>query len=140
MPKTTLSETPNELRILSIEDDYEYAYLLKEMLSTAWDTPFDLVHADQLSTGRERLKAETFDLILLDLSLPDSWGLDTFVRIRSRAPDVPIIVLSGLSDKKLAIQAVQEGALDYLVKGQVDTNRLRQAIHLAVEHNQTETS
>ncbi len=136
MPETL--ETRQMIRILSIEDDYEYAYLLREMLAAAWDAPFDLVHSDRLSAGKKQLDTETFDLILLDLSLPDSWGFDTFADVYSRAPDVPIIVLSGLTDKKLAVRAVQEGARDYLVKGQVDANRLRQAIYCAVEQNQVE--
>ncbi|MCP4536973.1 MAG: response regulator [Chloroflexi bacterium] len=141
MPKTRSQETRDKLIILSIEDDYEYAYLLREMLTIARDAPFELVHADQLATGQKRLETETFDLILLDLSLPDSWGFDTFASVHNQAPDVPIIILSSLSDKKLAMRAVQKGALDYLVKGQVDANRLRRAIHHAVEQNQTkETS
>ena len=138
MSKTLPPKTDNQLRILSIEDDYEYAYLLQEMLTAAWSAPFDLVHTDQLSTGREQLDTTTFDLILLDLSLPDSWGFDTFASVHSQAPDVPIIVLSGLSEKKLAMRAVQKGARDYLVKGEVDTNRLRQAIRYAIGQNPAE--
>ena len=129
-----------KLKILSIEDDYEYAYLLQEMLAAVLNAPFDLEHADQLSTGQKRLDTETFDLILLDLSLPDSWGFDTFAKVHDRAPDVPIIVLSGLGDKKLAMRAVQAGARDYLVKVQIDANLLMQAIRRAVEHKQTEKS
>jgi len=128
----------DKLKILSIEDDYEYVYLLREMLAAAWNAPFDMDHADQLSTGQERLDTETFDLVLLDLSLPDSWGFDTFARVYDRAPDVPIIVLSGLGDKKLAMRAVQAGSRDYLVKGQVDANMLAQAIHRAIEHEPVE--
>lgn len=139
MPET-FEETRETLRILSIEDDYEYAYLLKEMLAAAWNAPFDLVHSDRLSIGKKQLDTETFDLILLDLSLPDSWGFDTFANVYSQASGVPIIVLSGLSDEKLAVRAVQEGARDYLVKGQVDANQLRQAIYCAVEHCAVEQS
>ena len=84
MSETLLEETPNKLRILSIEDDHEYAYLLREMLVAAWDAPFDLVHTDQLSTGKKRLDTEVFDLVLLDLSLPDSWGFNTFASVHSR--------------------------------------------------------
>ena len=126
------------LKILSIEDDYEYAYLLREMLAAAWHTPFDLEHADRLSTGQAQLDRETFDLVLLDLSLPDSRGFDTFARVHAQAPDVPIIVLSGLGGRKLAMRAVQAGARDYLVKGQVDANLLVRAIRRAVERKQTE--
>jgi len=120
------------IRVLSIEDDHEYARLLQEMLAAAWDAPFDLEHADRLSTGQERLAAETFDLILLDLSLPDSWGFDSFTGVYNRAPDVPIIVLSGLGDRKLAMRAVQEGAQGYLIKGQLDAQLLMRAIRHAI--------
>lgn len=120
------------IKVLSIEDDHEYAHLLREMLTAAWDAPFDLEHADRLSTGQERLAAETFDLILLDLSLPDSWGFDSFTEVHKRAPDVPIIVLSGLGDRKLAMRAVQEGAQGYLIKGQLDANLLMRAIRHAI--------
>ncbi|MEE8390922.1 MAG: response regulator [Anaerolineae bacterium] len=123
----------HKLKILSIEDDYEYVYLLREMLAAAWNAPFDLEHADQLSAGQERLDTETFDLVLLDLSLPDSWGFDTFARVYDRAPDVPIVVLSSLGDKKLALRAVQAGALDYLDKGQVNANVLAQVMRRAIE-------
>jgi two-component system cell cycle sensor histidine kinase/response regulator CckA len=126
------------LRVLSIEDDYEYVYLLRQMLAAAWDAPFHVEHADQLSTGQEWLNTETFDLVLLDLSLPDSWGLETFARVKNQASGVPIIVLSGFSDQKLAMEAVREGAHDYLVKGQVDANRLVQAIRRAIQHRRVE--
>lgn len=121
------------MQILLIEDDPEYAYLIQEMLAAAWRVPFDMKHADQLSTGRAQLHAGAFDLILLDLSLPDSDGVDTFVKVHDQAPDVPIIVLSGLDNKRLMARVTQAGAKDYLVKGQIDAHLLVRAIRHATE-------
>lgn len=72
-------------------------------------------------------------MVFLDLSLPDSRGLDTFSRVYAQAPQVPIIVLTGLDDEQVAVQAVRKGAQDYLVKGYVDSNLLVRAMHYAVE-------
>ncbi len=124
------------IQVLSIEDDYEYAYLLQEMLSAAWDAPLDLEHADRLSTGREWLTRAEFDLVLLDLSLPDSWGFDSFAKVHNLAPNVPIIVLSGIGDKKLANRAMRQGARGYLIKGKIDADLLAQTIRRAIERRQ----
>jgi len=126
------------IKALLIEDDPEYAYLMREMLAAVKSTPFDLEHADRLSTGLEQLAAGDIDVVLLDLSLPDSWGFDTFARARAQAPQVPIIVLSGLSDETLAVKAVREGAQDYLVKGQTEGHLLARAIRHAVERKRTQ--
>ena len=100
--------------------------------------PFDLKHANLLSTGLEMLAAGDIDVILLDLSLLDSRGFDTFARVHNQAPDVPIIVLTALADEALAVRAVQEGAQDYLVKGQAESDLLVQAMRHAIEHRQVE--
>jgi len=126
------------IKVLLIEDDPEYAYLVREMLAVAGGAPFDLECADRLSTGLERLAAGGIDVILLDLLLPDSWGLDTFVKAFAQVPGVPMIVLSGLGDEALAVEAVREGAQDYLVKGQVGGNLLVRAIRYAIERKRAE--
>jgi two-component system cell cycle sensor histidine kinase/response regulator CckA len=125
-------------KILLIEDDPEYAYLMQQMLTIAWKAPPDVEHADSLSTGLERLVEADIDMILLDLSLPDSWGFETFARVHAQAPQVPIIVLSGLDDEGLAAEIVQKGAQDYLVKGQTNASRLARAMRHAIDHKQTE--
>ncbi len=119
--------------ILLIEDDLEYYHLIREMLTIAWGSPLDLEHADLLSTGLERLAAGSVDVVLLDLSLPDSWGFDTFTRLHAQAPGVPIIVLSGLADETLATEVVHGGAQGYLVKGQAEGNMLVRAIRQALD-------
>src|SRR5206468_6538504 len=96
---------------------------------------FRVEHLDRLSTGLRRLAEEGngIGLILSDLSLPDSEGLETFSRLHARAPKVPIILLSGLNDTTVAVQAVHEGAQDYLIKGQVDGQLLVRAMRYAIE-------
>ncbi len=131
-----MSEKP--IRALLIEDDPGDARLIAEMLAQVRETPFDLAHADQLSAGLMHLTAAGPDVVLLDLSLPDSEGLDTFTQVRARAPHTPILVLTGLDDEALAVQAVREGAQDYLVKGQVDSHLLARAIRYAVERKRAE--
>src|SRR5207249_2569499 len=98
---------------------------------------FTLEHADRLATGLERLAAGEFSLVLLDLSLPDSHGLNTFTQVHAQAPKVPIIVMSGLDDETIAVNAVHEGAQDYLVKGHVDGHLLVRAMRYAIERKRT---
>jgi signal transduction histidine kinase len=126
------------IKILVIEDNPGDARLLVEMLTEAEWGPFDLEQANRLSRGLERLAVGDIDIILLDLSLPDSHGFDTFVQVQKKVPQVPVIVLSGLDDEAVAIRAVRGGAQDYLVKGQVDGSLLVRAIRYAIERKQAE--
>jgi diguanylate cyclase (GGDEF)-like protein len=121
------------IKVLLIEDDPEDADLLQAMLferETGW---CEVTWANRLQQGLTRLAAYHFDLVLLDLSLPDGQGLETFARVHAQAPEVPIVVLSGLDDEKLAVQIVQEGAQDYLVKGQADSALLVRSMRYAIE-------
>jgi PAS domain S-box-containing protein len=128
----------NSIRVLLIEDSPGDARLIREMLAEVRDTYFNVEHADRLSTGLERLATGDFDVILSDLSLPDCQGFDTFVKVRAQAPQVPIVVLSGLDDETLGFTAVREGAQDYLVKGQADGNLLKRSIRYAIERRLTQ--
>jgi sigma-B regulation protein RsbU (phosphoserine phosphatase) len=103
------------------------------MLQDAGEGLFDLETADRLEPGLRRLARGGIGLVLLDLSLPDSQGLETFAQLHARVPRLPIIVLSGLRDTTLAVQAVHEGAQDFLVKGQVDGQLLVRAMRYAIE-------
>ena len=111
---------------------------MREYLSDPAGVSFELEHAATLTQGLERLAKGGIDLILLDLSLPDSPMADTFKRVHSAAPQVPIIVMSGLDDEKIAIQTVQEGAQDYLVKSYADTRLLVHAMRYAIERKRAE--
>ncbi len=124
--------------VLLIEDNPGDARLIREMLAEAGTQAFRVEHADRLSVAFERLGVDNVDVVLLDLSLPDSQGLETFLRTRARDPVVPIVVLSGLDDETVALRAVQEGAQDYLVKGRVDSDVLVRAIRYAIERRAVE--
>ncbi|MBN1977904.1 MAG: PAS domain S-box protein [Anaerolineae bacterium] len=128
----------NPFKILLIEDNPGDARLLREMLVAITGASFELDWVDCLSAGLERLAQQSVDAVLLDLSLPDSKGLDTFTKVHAQAPHVPITVLSGIDDTSLAIKAVREGAQDYLVKGEVNGHLLARAIRYAIERKRTE--
>jgi len=123
------------LSLLLIEDNHGDARLLREMLGGAGDQTLALTWVQRLATAFESLSQQPPDLILLDLSLPESTGLDTFGRVQDLVPDIPIIILTGLNDQSLALRAVQMGAQDYLVKGSIDTNLLLRSINYAVERH-----
>lgn len=137
-----MSQSINSIHALLIEDNPGDARLIREMLreSTASGTAsVQLRHADRLSTGLEQLHTEAVThVVLLDLSLPDSSGFNTFKAVREAVPGVAVVVLSGLDDQDLAVKAVQEGAQDYLVKGQVDGGTLLRAMRYAVERQRLE--
>jgi diguanylate cyclase (GGDEF)-like protein len=126
------------LRVLAVEDNPGDAVLVREMLREADPTGFDLVHARTLAGGMDVLVAAGADCVLLDLSLPDAEGLDALAQVQNVSLDVPVIVLSGRSDERLAVRAVQEGAQDYLIKGQVDARLLARAINYAIERKRVE--
>jgi signal transduction histidine kinase len=126
------------VRILLVEDNPGDARLLRETLREAHSLPFHLVHASRLSEALELVAAQAPEVVLLDLSLPDAHGMDTVGRMLRAAPEVPIIVLTGLADETIAVQAVQSGAQDYLVKGTVEGGTLARAIRYAIERKRLE--
>ncbi|MCX9010788.1 MAG: ATP-binding protein [Candidatus Methanoperedens sp.] len=126
------------IKVLLIEDNPGDARLIKEMLMEAGNISFDLEWRDRLSAGLERLAEGGIDVVLLDLMLPDSRGSETFDRTLAQAPEVPIVVMTGIDDETLATSAVQKGAQDYLIKGQVDSNLLVRSIRYAIARKQAE--
>jgi signal transduction histidine kinase len=128
------------IKILLIEDSRVATQLAKQMLTEAESPQFvtELKCADRLSTGLKYLDEEEIDIVLLDLTLPDSHDLETFTTVHGKAQEVPIVVMSGIEDEKLAIEAVQRGAQDYLVKGQIDSNLLKRSILYAIERHRVE--
>jgi diguanylate cyclase (GGDEF)-like protein/PAS domain S-box-containing protein len=124
-----------EITILLIEDSPDDVALVKSVLDGDRDHPFRLDHRDRLGAGIERLQGGGVDLVLLDFSLPDSRGLETFRRVHSEYPSVPVIVLTSLEDDAVAVQAVSEGAQDYLVKRHIDGSLLDRAIRYALERH-----
>jgi len=125
----------NSIKILLIEDNPGDARLIRDLFAEAGAGMFDLKYTDRLSTGLVCLANEEIGLVLLDLSLPDSQGIETFTKLHSEVPRVPIVILSGLDDEELAIRAVQDGAQDYIVKGQLDHNTVVRLVRYAIERH-----
>lgn len=124
------------LNILVIEDNPGDARLVSEMLRDAFGRSVEVTTADRLGQGLALVAASTFDTVLLDLSLPDSEGLTSLLSLREAAPQLPLVLLTGLDDELVAVEAMQHGAQDYLVKGSVDTGSLWRAIRYAIERQQ----
>ena len=123
------------VRVLLIEDNQDDALILLRFLaSPGWPSfRFACRCAQTLSEGIDELAKEDADIILLDLILPDSRGIETVRSLRERAPDVPIVVLTGFADESLGLEAIAEGAQDYQVKGKADAQDIKKAVSYAVE-------
>ena len=125
------------IRLLIVEDSYEYAQMLKTVLLAEETVNFDITHCENLHEALNYLHQGDFETILLDLSLPDSLGLDTFLVIHDEAPEIPVVVITALDDASVAIRAVRHGAQDYLVKGDLDVSNLVRSLRYAVERQHT---
>ncbi len=126
------------LRVLLVEDNLADVRLVQEMVRDAGAGELVLTQVERLHQALHHLAAEGFDAVLLDLALPDSIGIETFARTHTHSPGIPIVVLTGLSDESIAVQAVRDGAQDYLVKGRVDGHFLVHAIRYAIERKRVE--
>ena len=125
------------MRVLLVEDNEDDALLIQETLS---EPTIEIERADLLSTALEQLATGRFDAVLLDLSLPDAYGVETLERMRRDGPSVPIVVLSGLNSEEAAVKAVEAGAQDYLIKGQTDGALLMRALRYAIQRHRAEES
>ncbi|MFC1585926.1 response regulator [Fibrobacterota bacterium] len=133
-------ETSKEdiLRILLVEDNPGDMVLLRETLREMTGAHYELTHAERLGEAEKQLRESAFDVVLLDLNLPDGKGLGNISRISTAAGGVPIIVLTGLNDEMVAVEAVRQGAQDYLVKGNFAPDLFWRAMHYAVERKSIE--
>lgn len=126
------------LRVLLIEDNPGDARLIREHLREADDIAFTLTLSNTLKDGLHELATQPFDIVLLDLSLPDSFGVETIQTVCAAVPTMPVVVLTGFDDKTVGVQAVQLGAQDYLVKDETNSKLLTRTIRYAIERNRTE--
>ena len=132
-----MSNTP--IKVLLIEDNPADAHLIRLLLandktrSAGLPPEFEVLHVNRLEAGVAYMGQMSLDIVLLDLSLPDSHGTDTFEKAKEMAPQTPIVVLSGLDDENIAVKAMQLGAQDYLVKGNIESDVLERAIRYAIE-------
>ncbi|MEO6908665.1 MAG: PAS domain S-box protein, partial [Abditibacteriaceae bacterium] len=127
----------DSLQILLVEDNPTDVLLIEDALERISNVKIKLTHVNRLDAALARLKAEDFDVVLLDLRLPDSLGLETLTRTQNRYPSVPILVVSELEDETLALAAVRGGAQDYLFKGKLDNIMLARTIRYAIERKRT---
>ncbi len=123
------------MKILLIEDNPGDARLIQEALASAGGPEVQVQWVDRLAQGMQAAHDGAFDAVLLDLSLPDSRGLETFERFRRHAPALPVVVLTGIDDEDMALRAASEGAQDYLVKGTMKSSGILRAVRFAVERN-----
>ncbi len=128
-----------QAKALLIEDDPLYAQAIRGLFM-AKGVAFELEWASSLAAGLARLAQNDIDIVLLDLALPDSEGLETFNRIHRSVPELPVIVLTATNDDDLAIQAMQAGAQDYLVKGEINRHLLQRAMRYAIERQRSESA
>ncbi|MBX3472519.1 MAG: response regulator [Planctomycetes bacterium] len=135
MPELQLD---HPIKVLLVEDDPAQLFVLQANLAEAETARFDLTPAEHLKAALAALERARFDVVLLDLGLPDSQGLGTLAAVHRTAPRVPIVVLTGHADEALAVRAAQTGAQDYLVKGFVDNQSLVRAIRYAIERKRAE--
>ncbi len=127
-----------QLKILLVEDNPGDARLLEEILAEAGRSGFEIKHFERCAPAVVALQNERFDVVLLDLSLPDSKGLETVNRITGAAPQVPVVIMTGLDDEETAIAAAKLGAQDYLVKGSFDHGGLTRTLRYAIERKEQE--
>lgn len=129
------------MKVLLVDDEPAQVWLVSEHLRSVSEKSgkaIAIIHSESLQEGLLTLASNEIDVVLLDLSLPDSIGLDTLTKARTRFPSLPIVVLTSLDDEELGIQLVQGGAQDYLVKGQVDGLLLFRTLRYAIERKQAE--
>lgn len=132
-----LDTTGQPCRILSFEDNPADAALMLDALEES-NFLFEMSRSERLADGLELLKLGTFDVILLDLSLPDSFGPDTFIRVKECAPDISIVVMTGFDDEELGARLVKMGAQDYMVKGDSEGAMLVRSVRHAIERHRIE--
>ncbi|HEX3014289.1 MAG TPA: PAS domain S-box protein [Methanobacterium sp.] len=126
------------IEILLFEDNPGDTGLIESMLEEFTDFSYELKNVETLDDGLKLLKYHSFDVILLDLGLPDSDGIETFINVNKECHETPIIILTGLTDEKTGINAVKKGAQDYLVKGQVESKLLERSIKYSIERKKAE--
>jgi diguanylate cyclase (GGDEF)-like protein len=126
------------IKVLLVEDNEVDAQLTQDLLSEWSMEEFQITRAKTLGEGLTVLSRERFDAVLLDLSLPDAFGLPTVREVHATSPMIPVVVLSGVSDQSLALEAVRQGAQDYLVKGQGHPELLARAVRYAIERKRAE--
>lgn len=127
------------LHLLHIEDNPVDVKLVQSLLEETHTNDWEVVHVDRLEQAKEKLATDNFEVILLDLILPDSEGLDTLIGIREVSLNIPVVIASGLDDENMCIDMLRHGAQDYLVKGNFNGDLLRRTLHHAFERSRLQS-
>ncbi len=120
------------IKILYVEDDMDHAVLIRELLEKIKNVHYKLTHVQRFDEALLEIDNEDYDIVLLDLSLPDEQGVSTVARVCEQASDIPVVVISGTDDETMAIKALQKGADEYLVKGKVKSHSLSRILRYAI--------
>jgi signal transduction histidine kinase len=128
------------VKVLLVEDSPSDAALVEESLDSGAGNRFEITRVERLADGLDQLRRAKFDVLLLDMSLPDSTGRDTFLRARAEAPHVPIVVMTGMDDETIALDALRQGIQDYLIKNPGYGRQTSRAIRYAIERKHLETT
>jgi glutamate dehydrogenase (NAD(P)+) len=128
------------IHILTVEDNPEQAALIEGVLRESSRPTFDVSAARTLAEALETLRARPFDIVLLELDLPDSSGLETLVRVQACVPELPVVVLTDLDDTEIAVRAVDAGAQDYIVEDEIDGEKIVRSIRYALERTRVRTA
>lgn len=126
------------VRVLMIEDDPNYVILISERLSQNRNPAFEIIRSKHMQSGLDRLRLADIDIVLLDLMLPDSEGLNSFLTVHKNFPAVPVIILTSVDDDGLAAQGIARGAQDYMIKGSFDRELLVKSICYAISRHQAQ--
>jgi len=143
MATKTITDSTGEVsaitRLLHVEDNRFDVELVQGLLKESCADDWEIVHVERLDQAREKLATDNFEVILLDLILPDSEGLETLMGVREVSSNIPIVIVSGLDDEGMSIDMLRQGAQDYLVKGNFGSELLRRTLHHAVERARLQT-
>ncbi len=129
----------SEINILILEDNPDDIFLLKEVLESSEEIKTNILHVDRLGTAIKTAQQQAVDIAIIDLNIPDSFGLDTFLSFHDHFPHIPVVIMTGIKDFDTAIEAVQKGAQDYLNKGEASTSEIIRTIRHAMERQRLMT-
>jgi diguanylate cyclase (GGDEF)-like protein len=120
------------IKILYVEDEIDHAILIGELIKEITNVHYEMTHVQQLDKAFLELDNERYDILLLDLSLPGEQGVDTITKVCERAPEIPVVVMTSIDDEAMAIKALQKGAEEYLVKGEMNSHALSRVLRYAI--------
>ncbi len=120
------------IKILYIEDEIDHAILIGELIKEATNVNYKMTHVQQLDEALVELDNERYDIVMLDLSLPDKQGVESITTVNERAPDIPVVVMTSMDDESMAIKALQKGAEEFLVKGEMNSHALSRVLRYAI--------